>query len=311
MLIGVDIGGTNLVAATVSETGDILRKVSTPVDRAWNAEELCNQIVNLARDAAEGASKIEAVGLGFPGLVDQRSGVIVQTPNMPFRNTPFREMFQKQWNIPLYLGNDANCAAIGEYWAGAAKDCDPAMVITLGTGIGGGLVINGKLVTGFSGGAMEIGHMITVPNGVPCGCGNQGCFEQYGSATALVRMAREEMMRAADSALWELCDHNPELVQGRTVFQAAKSGDVTAELVLNQYMEGLSIGIANLINILQPQIICLGGGIGCAEEELLYIPLREKVRQYVFDKQAPIPIKRALLGNDAGIIGAAMLCKMV
>ena len=311
MLIGIDIGGTNLVAAKVSEDGTILRKTSIPVDRSLTAEELCGQIVALARKAADGDPTITAVGIGFPGLVDQNTGMVVQTPNMPFRNTKFRELFQKQWNIPVYLGNDANCAAIGEYWAGAAKGCDPAMIITLGTGVGGGMVANGKLFTGFCGGAMEIGHMIVAPDGLPCGCGNKGCFEQYGSATALIRITKEEMAKEQGSALWSLCDGDVHKVQGITAFQAVKSGDATAKRVLDRYISGLAVGIANLINILQPEMICLGGGVGCAEEELLYVPLREKVHQYVFDKNAPVPIKRALLGNDAGVIGAAMLCKMV
>ena len=142
MLIGIDIGGTNLVAAKVSEDGTVLRKTSIPVDRSLTAEELCGQIVALARKAADGDPTITAVGIGFPGLVDQNTGMVVQTPNMPFRNTKFRELFQKQWNIPVYLGNDANCAAIGEYWAGAAKGCDPAMIITLGTGVGGGIIVD-------------------------------------------------------------------------------------------------------------------------------------------------------------------------
>lgn len=311
MLLGIDIGGTNLVAAKVRDDGMILNKIGIPVDRSWTAEELCEQIAFLACKAAGNDKEITSVGIGFPGLVDHSAGVVVQTPNMPFRNTKFRELFQKYWDIPVFMGNDANCAAIGEYWAGAAKGCDTVMMITLGTGIGGGFIVNGKLLTGHFGGAMEVGHMVIEPNGIPCGCGNRGCFEQYGSATALIRMAKAEMETDGSSAMWTLCGGELRNVQGITVFQAAKTDDAAAKRVLDQYISGLAVGIANLINILQPEMICLGGGIGCADEELLYEPLRKKVGQLVYDKHAPIPITRAKLGNDAGIIGAAMLCNMI
>ena len=158
---------------------------------------------------------------------------------------------------------------------------------------------------------MEVGHMIIHPNGLVCGCGNQGCWEQYGSATALIRTTKEAMSTAKDSALWTLCNGDITKVQGKTTFQAAGLGDKTAKAVLVTYIEGLALGLANLINILQPEIICLGGGISMADENLLLNPLKETVKQYVFDKSAPLRIERAALGNDAGIIGAAMLCNMV
>ena len=315
MYVGVDVGGTNLVAALVSTTGSIEHKVSCPVDKSWSAKETSLQIAKLAQKAVmDGGYKqdsIQAVGIGFPGLVDNKTGYVIKTPNMAFDHTAFRSIFHQEWNVPVYLGNDANCAAIGEYWAGAAKGCDPAVVITLGTGIGGGLVANRKLLTGFANSGMEVGHMIIHPNGLVCGCGNQGCWEQYGSATALIRTTKEAMSTAKDSALWTLCNGDITKVQGKTTFQAAGLGDKTAKAVLVTYIEGLALGLANLINILQPEIICLGGGISMADENLLLNPLKETVKQYVFDKSAPLRIERAALGNDAGIIGAAMLCNMV
>ena len=315
MYVGVDVGGTNLVAALVNTTGTIECKVSCPVDKIWTAEETSLQIAKLARQAVVNGNynfeKIKAVGIGFPGLVDNKTGYVIKTPNMAFDNTHFRSLFHKEWDVPVYLGNDANCAAIGEYWAGAAKGCDPAVVVTLGTGIGGGLVANRKLLTGFANSGMEVGHMIIHPNGQPCGCGNHGCWEQYGSATALIRMTKEAMEKAKDSTLWNLCGGDITKVQGKTTFQAAGLGDTTAQTVLNTYVEGLALGLANLINILQPEIICLGGGISMADEKLLLNPLKEKVMQYVFDKTEPLCIERAALGNDAGVIGAAMLCNMV
>ena len=310
MLIGIDVGGTNLVAAKVNESGDILNKVSIPVNRTASAEVLCETLIDLAQQAANGEN-IDAVGVGFPGLVDNASGTVLQTPNMPFRNTPFRTIFQEKWNVPVYLGNDANCAAIGEYWAGAAKGRETAMMITLGTGIGGGLVIGGKLYAGFAGGGMEVGHMVIDPTGPTCGCGRKGCFEQFASATALIRDAKEQMKNHKGSRLWNACCGRIEDLQGIHVFQAADSGDPTAQKVLDTFIDHLAIGLANLINILQPEAICLGGGISNAQDDLFLDPLRVQVKKYIFDKNAPLTLERAKLGNDAGLVGAAMLCKSV
>ncbi len=313
--IGIDVGGTNLVAGLVNEKGRILDKVSHPVDKEMTPEALCAELARLSQKVCEmGAveyGEIEAVGVGLPGLVDNRTGVVVQTPNMAFKNTPFREWFQRVWDVPVFLGNDANCAAAGEYWAGAAKGCDPAVVVTLGTGIGGGMVVGGKLFTGFANSGMEVGHMIIKPNGVLCNCGNRGCWEQYGSASALIRLTRLEMERDRGSALWELCEGDSFKAQGRTAFQGARLGDPASKRVLSAYLQGLSIGIINLINCLQPEIICLGGGISNAEDDLLLDPLRELVRQGSYDATMPTRLEKAALGNDAGVVGAALVCNMV
>jgi glucokinase len=314
MYIGIDIGGTNLVAGLTNGKGQIVDKVSRPVDKEWDAQEVCRQTAQLALQAAEVGGfqpdKIRAVGVGLPGLVDNKTGMVIQTPNMPFEHTPFRELFQKEWEIPVFLGNDANCAAIGEYWAGAAKDCDPAVVITLGTGIGGGMVVGGKLFTGFANSGMEVGHMCIQPNGMLCNCGNRGCWEQYGSATALIRITQEEMERNKSSLLWEYAEGDRFKVSGRTPFQAARMGDESAKKVLYRYLQGLSLGLINIVNILQPEIICLGGGVSNAEDDLLLDPLRELVKAGCFDRNTPPRIERASLGNDAGVVGAAMLCHM-
>ena len=311
--IGIDVGGTNLVAGLVDEQGNILKKASRPVDRSMSDAALCGELAALAEEAclAGGAAReeVQAVGVGIPGLVDNDRGVVVTTANMPFRDTPLRALFQQRWDVPVYLGNDANCAALGEYWAGAARGCSPTVLITLGTGIGGGMVVDGKLFTGFANSGMEVGHMITRPGGLTCGCGNRGCWEQYGSASGLIRMTREAMEENPDSLLWELCGGDLEKVQGRTPFQAAKEGDKTALAVLEQYRQELALGIINLINILQPQVICMGGGVSNAEDELLLAPLKELVRQGSFDKTMPTRLVRAYLGNDAGVVGAALLCK--
>ena len=313
--IGVDVGGTNLVAGLVDENGVILDKVSRPLDRTMNDRELCAELADLSLTICTVCGKkpaeIQAVGVGIPGLVDNERGEVVKTTNMAFGHTPFRALFREKWDIPVYLGNDANCAAIGEYFSGAARGCDPAVIVTLGTGVGGGLVCNGKLLTGFAGSAMEVGHMIVHPGGEKCPCGNAGCWEQYGSASALIRMTREEMQRNPGSLLWQLCGGDTARVEGRTAFDAAGQGDEGAKRVLNEYLEGLSLGLINLVNIIQPQVICLGGGVSNAPEELLLEPLRKLVLAGTYDKNNPTKLVRASLGNDAGVVGAAKLCRMV
>ena len=311
--IGIDVGGTNLAAGLVNEQGAILKKASRPVERNMSDRDLCRELAALAEEVcrAGGADReeIQAVGVGIPGLVDNKRGVVVMTANMPFRDTALRSLFQQEWNVPVYLGNDANCAALGEYWAGAAKGCSPTVLITLGTGIGGGMVVDGRLFTGFANSGMEVGHMITHPGGLPCGCGNHGCWEQYGSATALIRLTRQAMERDRSSLLWEQCGGDLEKVQGRTAFQAAKRGDRAALAVLEEYRSGLAVGLINLINILQPEVICMGGGVSNAEDELLLTPLTELVKQGSFDRTMPTRLVRASLGNDAGVVGAALLCR--
>ena len=313
MYVGIDVGGTNLVAGVVERTGALRHKASCPVDRSWTPEALVNQLVQLSRRAVQEAGysldAVEEIGVGFPGLVDGAAGVVVATPNMPFQNTPFRALFQRQWDIPIRLGNDADCAVVGEFWAGAAKDCDPVLMITLGTGIGGGLVKGGRLYTGFGGTGLEVGHLVTHPNGERCGCGRRGCWERYGSATALILRTKAAMGRHRDSALWAACGGNLDRVEGRTPFQAAQQGDAVALQVLEEYREELSYGLITLCNVLFPEVICLGGGVSGADEALLLRPLEALVHAGCFNQGALPKLMRASLGNDAGVIGAAMLCR--
>ena len=315
--IGIDVGGTNLVAGLVEESGRIVNKVSTPVAKDMTARQFGSELVRMSRRLCEvgeiAPDKVQTVGIGLPGVVDNKRGLFVQNPNMPFRDkdVPLREMFHEEWDVPVFLGNDANCAAVGEYWAGAAKGCDPVVMVTLGTGIGGGMVVGGRLFTGFANSGMEIGHMIIQPNGILCGCGGRGCWERYGSASALIQLTQLEMERDRDSQLWELCGHDPGQVQGRTPFQGARLGDEAAKRVLSNYLRGLSVGMINLVNILQPEIICLGGGVSNAEDDLLLNPLRELVWRGCFDKENHVRIEKASLGNDAGVVGAALLCNLV
>ena len=314
MYIGIDIGGSNMMAALTDGKGEIINKINHVVDQDWSGNEICRQIALLARKTAEidgHVDEIEAVGVGLPGVVDNKAGKILLSPNTNMHNTPFRALFQKEWDVPVYLGNDANCAAIGEYWAGAAMGSDPAVIVTLGTGIGGGMVVGGKLFTGFGDAGMEIGHMCIHPSGVRCNCGSHGCWEQYGSAKALVRMTREEMHRNPKSLMWEFAEEDLFKVTARTPFQAARQDDESAKKVLYRYHESLAIGLTNIVNILQPELLCLSGGVSNAEDDLLLDPVREMVLARCLDKATKPKIVKASLGNNAGVIGAAMLCNML
>ena len=313
MFIGVDVGRSSAAAALTGNDGQIICKCSRAVEPDWSAEKLCEEIVLLAQCAAKDGGalldEIEAVGIGLPGLVDDQAGMVVRTPYMPFSNTPLRKLFQQIWDVPVYLGTNSNCAALGEYHAGAAKGCRSVVMLTVGTGIGGGFVMDGKLYTGMSNSAMEVGHMIVKPYGKACRCGNYGCWEQYGSARALIHLTQSEMRRERGGLLWDLCGGDLNNVSGRTAFAAARMRDPRAEQVVMSYLGGLSIGIINLINILQPEIICLGGGISNEEDDLLYDPLRKLVSAGTYYRKAGVRLERAKLGDDANLIGAAMLCK--
>ena len=313
--IGIDIGGTNLKAGLVDEDGRLLAVKTMKIREVSDPDALTDTLVALTRELAQEGGvpmeEIASVGAGVPGVVDIRTGSIVYTCNLPLRNIPLRKLFKRRLGLHLYVENDANCAALAEYHAGAGRGSKRFVTITLGTGIGGGLVVGGKLYTGFAQSGLEVGHMIIRPNGVLCGCGNRGCWEQYGSATALIRIAQEAMERDPGSVMWELCQGDRFRVDGRIPFQAARLGDLSAKKVLHRYLEGLSIGLINLVNILQPEIICLGGGISNAEDDLLLDPLRGLVLAGCFDKSKPPRLERASLGNDAGVVGAAMLYKML
>ena len=318
MYIGIDVGGTNLVAAVVNRQNEIVARAKRRTSESPTAEMLCDDLVGLAMEAAELAgidrNDVEYVGLGFPGSVDRKQGVVQYTPNAPFRNTPIREWFHKTWDVPVFVGNDANCASLGEYYAGAARGKHSAVVVTLGTGVGIGAVVEGQSFLGFNGDGMEGGHMVIEFGGALCNCGRRGCWEQYSSATALKRLTREEMLRSPESLMWAMCDGSVDKVGGRTAFQAARNGDAAGKRVVDLYLNYLSVGLTNLVNIFQPEILCLGGGVSNEADDLFLDPLRELVAgQSYNNSKAGAPqtlLVKCQLGNDAGIIGAALLGKV-
>ncbi|HOQ76173.1 MAG TPA: ROK family protein [Thermoclostridium sp.] len=313
--IGIDLGGTNIAAGIVDEEGSIIKKCSVPTGRPRASEEIvadmCSLVENLIKDAGINEAELHSIGIGSPGIPDRKNGVIIYNNNLGFRNVPIRELMQKRFNLPVYLENDANCAAIAECVAGAAKNEPYAVVITIGTGIGGGVIIDNKLYTGFNGAGGELGHVVIHMGGEDCTCGRKGCWEAYSSATALIRQTIQAAAENPKSIINRLAEENSGRITAKTAFDAARLGDETAIKVVDQYIEMLAEGLANMINIFQPNVVVLGGGVSKEGENLL-APLREKVRgkSYGAHGVENTRIVAAQLGNDAGIVGAALISKV-
>lgn len=310
--LGIDLGGTNIATGVVDENFKIigLGKVKTNAPRP--AEEIVDDMVKSAlmavKDANLTINDIDSIGVGTPGSVVQTTGVVTYSNNLGFYNLPLAEMLEKKLGKKVYIENDANAATYGEYIAGAGKGTENFVAITLGTGVGGGIIIGGKIYSGsnFAGG--ELGHTVIQMNGEACTCGRNGCFEAYASATALIRQTKQAMIKFPESKMWEICNKDINSVSGRTAFDGARSGDEAAIGVVNDYINYLSVGIANIINTFQPDVFCVGGGIS-NEGEYLMAPIRKLVKgeNYARNMEKNTEIKAATLGNDAGIIGAAYL----
>lgn len=307
--IGIDLGGTNIVAGVVNENYEIISKAKTPTNRPRSAEEICKDMAKMALEAVEKAglrvSDIQSVGVGAPGSVNSDTGVISYSNNLDFHNAPVADYIREAIDLPVYVENDANAAAYGEFVAGSAKGTKDAVCITLGTGVGGGIIIGGKIYSGFNYAGAELGHTVIEVDGVQCSCGRKGCFEVYSSATGLIRMTKEAMDADTDSKMHEMMgDH----VSGRLAFEAMRAGDATAKSVVDKYIKYLAAGIANTINIFQPEVLCIGGGV-CNEGDALLVPLKELISKEIYTRASEdnTKIVIASLGNDAGIIGAAFL----
>ena len=309
--IGIDLGGTNIKAGVVNENYEIVSKATTKTLLPRPADEICADMAKVSLEAVKQAGltldNIESVGIGTPGTANSETGIIEYSNNLGFLNLPVVEIMQKHINKPFYVENDANAAAYGEFLAGAAKGANDAVCITLGTGVGGGIIINGKIYSGFNFAGAEIGHTVVDPNGPECTCGRKGCFEVFSSATGLVRMTKEAMYEDKSSVMWKMNEEDGK-VSARTAFNAMRAGDRAGKAVVDKYIKYLACGITNTINIFQPDILCIGGGV-CNEGDPLLLPLKELVAKEVYTKNSAknTEIVIAKLGNDAGIIGAAFL----
>ena len=310
--IGIDVGGTNLKAGLVREDGQILAVERTPL-AFENPEQFARTLAQLGQSvlqqAGVPASEVVSAGIGIPGAV--AGGDILYTCNIPLRDVPLSRLFRQYLDVPVLLENVDTCAAVGVWLCGAGRGTQEFIVVTLGTGVGGGLILNGKLYSG-SGMVGEVGHMVIQHGGAPCNCGRRGCWEAYASATGLIRMTREAMEAHPESLLHTVAAQNG-CVEGRTAFDAAVQGDETALGLCRDYVSYLAAGVTNLINILQPEAVAIGGGVAAAPDRLLLTPLREIVERECYPRHTgQLPrIVRAELGNDAGIIGAALLKRAI
>lgn len=309
--IGVDLGGTNIATAVVNEKYEIVGKASIPTNAPRPGEEIAKDIAKSVDLAIENAGvnkdEVASIGIGSPGAVNAEDGVIEFAGNLGFNHVPLVEYVEKYTGKKAFVENDANAAAYGELIAGAGRGSKNFVAVTLGTGVGGGIIIDGKIFSGWNSFGAELGHTILEIDGEPCTCGRNGCWEAYASATALIRQTKRAMEADKSSKMWEIAG-SLDKVNGKTAFDGMRAGDKTATEVCKKYIEYVACGIVDVINIFQPEFVCIGGGISKEKENLLN-PINEYVNKYKFGKTAKkqTVIKVAELGNDAGIIGAAFL----
>lgn len=306
--IGIDLGGTNLKAGLVSGDGKIHHRLSIKTDKNADPQSIANQIFELIEKiitAGAGlkpaAATVAGVGLGSPGLIDKKGETILFSPNLPlWRNIPIKRMVAERFGMPCVLENDANAAAWGEKWAGAGREADSLVMLTLGTGIGGGIVINNKLWRGVNNVAAEIGHMVIQMDGSKCSCGNNGCIEAYASATSMVRRFKELLKSGAASSLRDAGD-----VTAKMINDAALQGDKASLDIIKETGQYLGVALVNIMHILNPEVIVLAGGM-IGSGDLLMNPVKQLIREKAFVASAKeTKIVFSQLGNDAGIIGAA------
>ena len=312
--IGVDIGGMSIKFGLVDDENHILAKKVIKTRLDVEPEEVIKEMgetaISLLQENKYTVEQCRGLGMGSPGTIDDKAGVILYSNNFNWEDVAIIPELKKYLDVPMGIANDADAAALGEVVAGAGKGSKNAILITLGTGVGGGVILNGEIFHGPLSGGCELGHTVIEADGVQCTCGRKGCLESYASATALMRMARDAVKKYPDSMLAELCETDPEKINGKMPFDAQKAGDQAGCEVVDTYENYLSIGIANFINIFRPETIILGGGVA-AQKEYLTDELQRRVNTMCFGGEHGqiAKITTSELGNDAGIIGAANLVR--
>jgi glucokinase len=311
-VLGVDIGGTNLVVGSVSLDGGTVRGVvSEPTGAVDGPDTVIDRIVHMARGVLERtrqedrSARVLGVGIGSPGPLDTRTGVVIFTPNLRWTDMPVRDRIGRALDLPASLDNDANCAMLGEWWVGAARGARNAVCFTLGTGVGGGLIVNGALVHGVADVAGEIGHITIDVNGRRCGCGNDGCLEAYVSGPNIARRAVEAIEAGGGSIMPALAGGDLGRITAQTVYEAAERGDTLADEVIRDTARYLGVGVANLLNILNPEVVVICGGVTRAGDHL-FAPLRREVARRAFKTAVEsCRIVPGALDGTAGVVGAA------
>ena len=309
--IGIDLGGTNIKFGIVNDNYGIIASSTCSTNACRPSENLLDDIAyeahKLVAETGMTMADIDMVGIGSPGTCNTKAGIVEYACYLNFENMPLQAELESRLQRPVMIDNDANTAAFGETLAGAARGVDSFILITIGTGIGSGIVFNGKIYTGCNYAGAELGHIVIQKDGIPCGCGRRGCFEQYGSASALIRQTKEAMIERPDSSLWRYAKTLDD-VNGSTAFLAMKAGDLVAGELIAKYLRYLTCGVTNIINIFQPELMCIGGGVS-NEGETLLSPLRLFVAEERYSKYSlhQTRLEASTLGNRAGIIGAAFL----
>ncbi len=310
--LGIDLGGTNIVAGVVDENFKIIATAKRKTNCPRPAEEIVKDMAEISLEAIAKAGlevkDIVSAGVGSPGSINPTEGIVVYSNNLGFFNLELSKLLKEKTGIDFYLDNDANAAAYGELIAGAGKGVNNFVMLTLGTGVGGGVIIDGRMLTGSNYAGAELGHTVVDINGQMCSCGRQGCFEAYASATALIRQTKQAMVKYPNSIMWDIVKGDIDAVNGLTAFDAMRKGDEAGKSVVDKYIYYLSVGVSNMINIFQPEILCIGGGVS-KEGDNIIVPLQKMVdgENYARLMEKKAVIKAAELGNDAGIIGAAYL----
>ena len=315
--LGIDLGGTNIAAGIVNDEYQIIKKKSVPTLAHRDGKEIMKDMgklcLDLIKEAGLTLDDIAYAGIASPGTANSETGVVEYANNLPFRNFPIADLLTEYTGIKkVYIENDANAAAKAEAIAGAARGAKFSVMITLGTGLGGGIVIDGKVYSGFNFAGAELGHVVIEKDGKQCTCGRRGCWETYSSATGLTNMTKEAVLQARKEGrktkIEELIGGNIDNCNARVAFTAMKQGDEVGAEIVDKYISYLACGIANMINIFQPNVLSIGGGV-CNEKDYLLVPLKEKIFAETYNKDSSkcTEIKIAELGNDAGIVGAAVL----
>ncbi len=308
--VGVDVGGTKISAGLVDERGHVLARDRTE-SPATDPAEIVNTIGKLVKSLA-GSYEVEAVGVCAAGFIDKQRAIVVFAPNLAWRDEPLKERLQEELHLPVVVENDANAAAWGEFTFGAGEDVEDLLMLTIGTGVGGGVVIDGELVRGGFGMGGEVGHIQMVPDGVKCGCGNLGCLESYGSGSALVRMTRERAVESPDAAstVVELAGGDISKISGPLVTEAARAGDAFAIARLAEVGDWIGQGVATLTAVLDPNVVVIGGGVSEAGE-LLLEPIRASFESHVTVRshRPMLEVRQARLGNAGGMVGVADLAR--
>lgn len=308
--IGIDIGGTSIKGAAVYDNGKMLDVFSLPVEKGEPGEVTIKKLIKVVKEYIEEkkiAKEVVGIGIGIPGLLDIEKGIVTFSGNLKWEDLPVADLFKKELPYPVRIANDANVAAFGEAKFGAGKGVEYVIMLTLGTGVGGGIVLNGQLYEGNEGKGAEMGHITMEFNGRQCSCGRKGCLEAYASATALIRDTKEAMEKHPESLMHKVAEELGK-VDGRVAFKAARQGDEVALQVVDQYVYFLCEGILNYCNIFRPNVVILSGGIA-NEGEYLFNKINNYMKEakYGFPRSPAVKVVPAVLGYDSGKIGAASL----